>query len=248
MARHRHLPNAPLREALIDLQFESPVGLDLIDRFAASIADSYERKGDIWQAFFGFRNEGGGGTEASHNAIGRRLEARGQWPYVAQCRTSGFTVSRLTPYGQWDDLLSETRPLWERFIQLAGNVVVVRLGVRYINQIVLPLPIQRLEEYFVCPPRVPDDLPQILAGFFSRMVIPDAQHDCTSVVTQSAEPPAFIGPSGPSINVLFDIDVFRQTRLTGDDATIWDVLGILRDQKNRMFFGYLTETTVERYE
>jgi len=247
VARHRQLRNAPVREALIDMQFESPVGLELVDRFAASIAQDYEKKGDIWEAFFGFSAEGNPGTRAAHSSVGRRLEAR-DGPYVLQCRASGFTVSRLSPYGQWSELVSEARRLWRTFVEFAEQVVVSRIGVRYINEIELPLPIRNFGDYFVCPPKVPDPLPQAIAGFITRVIIPNTGCDCISIVTQALEAPPTPGPSGSSITVLLDIDVFRMTHLSARDQRVWETLGVLRDQKNLMFFEHLTEQTVERYE
>lgn len=248
MAHYRPLRNAPVREALIDIQFESPVDLSLVDQFAVAVAVSYEKKGDIWEARFGFNTEGTPAASAAHSSIGRRLEAKGGRPYVVQCRSSGFTVSRLSPYGHWDELLSETRQLWSQFVAFAGELTISRVGVRYINEIKLPLPIASFGDYFVCPPKVPEPLPQEIAGFITRVIIPDPQRNCISVVTQALEGPQTTEASGNFITVLLDIDVFRTGRLPDCDNSLWETLGVLRDQKNRMFFEHLTERTVEKYE
>lgn len=247
VARHRHLSNAPVREALIDLQFESPVALDVVDGFASSMASDYEKKGDIWEAFFGFSVEGGADTKSAHASIGRRLEARGR-PYVLQCRKSGFTVSRLSPYGQWSELLAETQRCWSAFTSLTGDPAISRIGVRYINEIKLPLPISAFSDFLVCPPKVPEALPQAISGFITRVLIPDPMHECTSIVTHVLEAPPTTGASDSSITILLDIDVFRVTGGLVRAGKLWEALGVLRDQKNRMFFEHLTERTVERYE
>lgn len=250
MARHRHLRNAPVREALIDLQFGSPVTLEAIDRFVSSVAVNYEKKSDIWEAMFGFSAEGGpGASSAAHTAIGRRLEARGERPYVLQCRRGGFTVSRLSPYGQWNELLAEAQRCWSAFTDVVGAAPgISRVAVRYINEINLSLPISDFAEFLVCPPTVPDALPQVVASFITRVVIPDAERDCMSIVTQALEAPPTTGPSDSSITILLDIDVFRMLRSPVHSSAVWETLGMLRDQKNRMFFEHLTEKTVEKYE
>ncbi|WP_206999822.1 hypothetical protein [Trinickia mobilis] len=92
-------------------------------------------------------------------------------------------------------------------------------------------------------------MPQAVSGFLTRVIVPDETAKCTSVVTQAFEGPPSESPSGSSIMVILDIDVFRVTRiddLAADD--IWSGLDVLRDQKNRMFFEHLTEKTVEMYE
>jgi uncharacterized protein (TIGR04255 family) len=252
VARVRHLRNAPLREALIDIQFD-PVGLDAIDRFV-NTSSGYRFQTDLWQAHFELRfDESQLSTvraiPAGHHtqsAVGRRLESADGRPFVLQCRVSGFTLSRLSPYGEWAELHAEARRLWELFISQVGAVSVTRIAVRYINEIRLPVPVHDFEEYFVCPPRVPPTVPQIVSAFLSRVVMPDQRQNFTSIVTQATEGSAEERPT--DLSVILDIDIFRTGRYAGNSVEIWDGLGALRDQKNLMFFEHLTEKTVEMYE
>lgn len=249
MARHRHLKNAPLREALIDIQFEPRIELDAIDRFVSSIADEFSKKTDIWEAFFGLNTTGASPESFSnHSAVGRRLESRDA-PLVLQCRVTGFTLSRLSPYGKWEELQTDAKKLWEKFVAYLGDVKVNRIAVRYINELKLSLPIGDFEEYLTCPPKVPTGLPQALSGFLYKAIIPDEAMDCVSVVTQAMEGPPVEGATGAAITILLDIDVYRQAGIGIAQADkIWDGLARLREQKNRMFFEHLTEKTVEMYE
>jgi uncharacterized protein (TIGR04255 family) len=68
-----------------------------------------------------------------------------------------------------------------------------------------------------------------------------------TIVTQALEGPPSGGGTGAFVTVLLDIDVFRTTQVASSDETIWSGLGALRDQKNRMFFEHITETTAELY-
>ncbi|WP_206999820.1 TIGR04255 family protein [Trinickia mobilis] len=130
MARYRHLSKPPAKEALVDLRFESPVALDAIDRFVDSVSDSYGKKMDLWEAVFGLDADGRTATQAGPNVTGRRLESA-HGLYVLQCRTSGFTLSRLSPYGEWKELREEARRLWESFRGVVEPVTVTRIAVRY---------------------------------------------------------------------------------------------------------------------
>lgn len=248
MARHRYLSRAPLREALIDLQFESRLSLEAIDRFVASIDATYGKNLALWEAVFGVNSEGASTeTSSSHKAIGRRLESK-DGPFVLQCRESGFTLSRLLPYGRWEDLQTEARRLWDSLQDQVGAFTVSRIAVRYINEIKIPLPLQDFGEYLTCPPKVPDALPQAISGFLTRVIIPDEGANCVTIVTQALEGPPTEGGSGVFVTVLLDIDVFRTTQISSRDEAIWIGLGALRDQKNRMFFEHVTEKTAELYE
>ncbi len=249
MAQHRHLTRAPLREALIDLQFEPRVSLDAIDRFVGAISGSFGRKADLWEAFFGLNTDvGGAATHSTHTIAGRRLESLDA-PYVLQCRLSGFTLSRLSPYGEWIDLRMEAKRLWERFLEHVGEVVIRRVAVRYINEIRLPLPLGDFSEYLTCPPQVPGPLPQAVTGFLSRVIIPDDSMNCVSVVTQAFEGSPVQDPTGMFLTIILDIDVFRMTALVRSQGEeLWQALDVLRDQKNRMFFEHITEKAARIYE
>lgn len=239
-----HLSKAPAREALIDIQFEPLIPLNRVERFAVAAAPSFERKSDLLEASFGF---GAGGEQTSRQAqIGYRLD-NDQTHYVLQPRTNGFTLSRLSPYGQWSDLRDEARKWWSQFYEIARPDVISRLAVRYVNAIQIPLPVVDFGDYLTCPPRLPDGIPQALSGFLQRVVVPDEQARCTSVITQALEgQPTTLG--GGAINLLLDIDVFRPTRIdVGSIDEVWAGLDELRDQKNRMFFAHITERTVEMF-
>ena len=138
MARHReHLSRAPLREALIDIQFEPRVSLDAVDRFVVALGDAARSRADLWEASFGVEGEGDGRppkTRMGQIVVGRRLELK-QGPYVLQCRLTGFTLSRLSPYGEWNDLRTEARRLWTEFRKHIERVTVNRIAVRYINEL-----------------------------------------------------------------------------------------------------------------
>jgi len=237
-----------VREALIDIQFEPHLSLEDVDRYIASVSEWFGKKSDIWEALVTFGTNGAD-HGAKSTAIGRRVERIDGAPYVLQCRGSGFTLSRLSPYGQWADLRQEAVRLWELFSATVGAVRITRIAVRYVNEIKLALPIRDFSDFLTCPPRVPDELPQGISAFLSRIVVPDEAMNCVSVVTQAYEGPPAETPTGPTITVLLDIDVSRIVSLIAEDMReVWNGLDVLRDQKNKMFFGHLTETAVETYE
>jgi uncharacterized protein (TIGR04255 family) len=164
------------------------------------------------------------------------------------CRVDGFTVSRLSPYGRWEELRAEASKWWDAFVRMASPVVVTRVAVRYVNAIKLPLPLGSFEEYLTCPPRIPTELPQGASAFIQRVVLPDEARNCISVVTQALEEPAVQQGNGDAITVLLDIDVFRSVRIEHKRfEELWRALDELRDQKNRLFFSHLTEKTVEMF-
>ena len=252
MARHReHLSKAPLREALIDIQFEPRVSLEAVDRFVTTLGEATRNVTDLWEASFGIEGDGDGRppkTRMGQTVVGRRLELK-HGPYVLQCRPAGFTLSRLSPYGEWIELRAEAQKLWIEFCRHIERVTVNRIAVRYINELRLPFPLVNFGVFLTCPPEVPGELPQGITGFLTRVMIPDEANNSMAVVTQALEGPPSESPTGASVTVLLDIDVFRHGAiepLLGD--ALWHGLDVLRLQKNRMFFAHVTEKTLEMYE
>lgn len=246
MGKARHLSRAPLREALIDLQFETPVALDTIRAFAAAKAKQFEQVGDIWQASVGFNlgQDGGVGTSAGSIALGKRLDSKAP-PHVLQIKTTGFTFSRLHPYDTWQSMRDAAAALWRDFAEVAKPSV-SRTALRYINELKLPLPITDFADYLTVPPQVPAALPQSISGFLQRTVIVNQPSGSVAVVMQAMED-IQAGLSPQDVTVVLDIDVFRyeQVQPLGDRLT--QSLEDLHEFKNRIFFEHLTDRALELY-
>src|SRR5438552_18095898 len=98
MARQRHLPHAPITEALIAIQVTPREGLTFaVLKNAIEAADSgYYVKNPISEGTFAFTlaPEGKLYTTAESAQVGLRLHSADE-KYVAQFRLAGFTLSRL---------------------------------------------------------------------------------------------------------------------------------------------------------
>ncbi len=242
------LNKAPAREALIDIQFAPAISSEAITSFEELARSRFEKSLPIWQALFGFSitPDGPAQNPPSRTAIGVRLESS-EPPHVLQCRTNGFTFSRLSPYGCWGDLRAAAKKEWDQFLQVAQQFVVSRIAVRYINELKIPTPLNDFNEYLTSPPDVPTELPQAVSAFLQRVVIPDPENDCVSIITQALEEPGQMPDN--QFTVLLDVDVFRMVQIESTDSErIWHELDQLRVQKNRMFFAHITDKMVERFK
>ena len=257
------LTNAPIREALIDFQYSSPVSIDMINGFA-SIAQTrfgQPRSSPIWKAPFGFVSNPESATglppdsqtpnlaQSRREAVGFRLTSA-EFPHVLLCRTTGFTFSRLTPYECWENLRLAAKAEWDSFIKTSSErselseLSVNKVAVRYINELKIPLPLKDFAQYLACPPEVPSNLPQGVSSFLQQVVIPDSTNDCVSVITQALEPAS--EPSEHYVSVLLDITVSSTVHVKSMDSDkIWQVLDKLRIQKNKMFFNHITDEMVD---
>lgn len=246
MARRReHLRNAPIVEAVIDFRVLPREGA-FPDRFAGlqpSIGAQYSQALPIQSVEAQFTLTPGRGP--SSNTVTAPIG----WQYradsmVAQFRVDGFTFSKLERYTTWDDVFSEALRLWAIYVRIAEPAEIMRIAVRYINRLQVPVP-ARISDYLEAPPVLPSPISQQLRQFLSRYAIDDIGRNASAVIVQASEP--MIGP--PAIALLIDIDAFRENlAVAPGDAGLPEMFKQLRDLKNEIFFGLITERTAEIYE
>lgn len=244
MAKRRHLSRAPIREAAIDIQFQTAANLDDIACFAKKFAEGKGRLSDVWNAAFELRPDGPQPIQTrTHTGIRLDLD---DGKHVVQFRVGRFTYSRLPPYDTWETMSAGASEIWREYAAIMRPQVVSRVAVRYINALSVPLPIKDLDDYLTCGPQVPPGLPQTLGGFLNRLQIDDAGNGDSAVVTQLLQGRAEDG-SGV-LDILFDIDAIHSCQFKPDECEqIFSALNRLRDLKNRIFFGFLEEKTLEPY-
>ena len=245
MARRReHLRNAPIVEAVVDFRVLRTEGVSS-DRFAdlqSVIGTHYSQATPMHSIEAQFVL----GQEAPTTSA---ATARVGWQYradsmVAQFRVDGFTFSKLEPYTTWNAVFSEALRLWAVYARLAEPAEVVRIAVRYINRLQVPVPAQ-IGDYLAAPPTVPPPISRQLRQFLCRLVIDDVRRNASAVIVQASEP--LIGP--PAITLLIDIDASKESlAVAPEDPRLPEMFLQLRDLKNEIFFASITEKTVEMYE
>lgn len=249
MARIRpHLPHPPITEALIDFHTRPSEGTDLeAVQDLAMRTEGYEEKGPIFrfQTTWALTEEKGLTDQSLSQKLGVRLHSPDD-KYVLQLRTNGFTISRLTPYENWENLLTEARRLWALYINRLEPVSIVRVATRFINNLKLPMrPGEQFEDYLTKPPSLPKELPQGVLGFTQRIVVAHPELDARANLIQLLQ--EGVVPAD-HVAVILDIDVYKMVELQPETEDAWNLLYELRVFKNAAFFASLTEKTVELFE
>lgn len=238
------LSRAPIVEGLIDFRLRplEPTSLEQLSQLEAQLHGTYATKKEIrtFEAAINIGAEAGQQVISSEQLIGYRYESN-ETPFVFQARIDGFTVSRLAPYTGWEDLLAETKRLWEIYSDTVKNATVIRIAVRYINKINFPAPTLDFDEYLTAGPKIPEKLPQGLTEFLTRTVVPFHDYEATAILIQAFEPPQ---PASTVLPVVLDIDVFHEGAYDSQGIQFWKILEDLRGLKNKIFFAAITETTL----
>lgn len=249
MSMFKHLKNAPITEALIDIQVTPKLDLSYEELKLAFAAEDfgYYLKQLISEGSFSFGVSPEGKTLQTKPVtkhVGLRMHSSDE-RYVAQFRLDRFTISRLPPYENWTNLMEEANRLWAIFIQRLSPTRVKRIATRYINNLRLPIkPGESFQLYIQKLIDVPDQAPQAVEAFFQRFHLVESGKDARVILTLALDNVPSEGPTP----VILDIDTFSSTDLDPTDTKIWAILEQLRELKNRSFFGTITEKTLELYK
>lgn len=245
MAKQQHLSKAPITEALIDIRVMLPTHTRTIEHLAAldeMFRDQYPEKKTINELQYKFEAGPPHTEQTSSKQLGFKYTSRDN-TQVIQATVSGLTFSRLPPYEDWPQLRAETMKVWRIYADLVQPENITRVAARYINKLELPGPLIDFDHYLNYVPVVPKALPQALAGFFSRIVVPDRKGQCMAIITQMYQP----GQDPSSVSVVLDIDVFRD-KLFAHEEEAWATLEQLHDFKNLVFFDSITDKCTELYQ
>jgi uncharacterized protein (TIGR04255 family) len=239
-------PKAPLTEALIDIQVKLPGDISLVDleklqdRIRVEYPDKKTRR--MWEGTFEMKDEQDPLQKTQFQVDGYVFTSA-DGKQVVQCRLDGFTFSRLRPYTKWEEVFVEARMLWGIYVTATKPFLVSRLAVRYINSIEIPSKTFNYDDYFTAAPRIPPPLPQYLENFFTRLVVPFPDRGAIAIITET--------PSGKpdpvNTAIILDIIVSKEVTLGPGDEKVYEILHILREIKNEIFFSSVTEKTMELF-
>lgn len=130
-----------------------------------------------------------------------------------------LAVNRLKPYPTWDLFFPLVIQAYTSYLQVAHPKGIKRIGLRYINRIVLPVPEIDLDDYFTMAPQIPAELPQVLSSYVVGMDIPfEAGHSNLKLRFTSVPP-----DSPTAVAALLDLDysLTQPETLTLEQALDW---------------------------
>ena len=247
MPERYHYKNAPIVEALIDIQVigSRDAGMPLLNLVADRLAGAYPNR----QTFSidrrlpspdGAVSADGEVTVETYREQGLRLSGNNQ---IILLRGSGVTFSILAPYDRWESLCDGMRSVWNLYRENFTPSAIARIAVRYINVLALPADANVLD-YLRIYPTLPDEMPGGLPfDYYLRLQIPQNDLKCLlNIQSGRVEPPA---DQPDALAIAFDIELFRKYSVDplhiANDAEIWDFFDLAHDRKNTIFETSITE-------
>lgn len=154
-----------------------------------------------------------------------------------------LVVNQLRPYALFEDWESTLYEALNVYQELVRPRALVRLGVRYIDRVIIPAPRVRMEEYFTLYPEIPAMLGAAHGAFMLRVEIPRQRREHRLFVTFGSAPPEepettaflldFYDVSEPGGEMA--PEVVRKEVQAAHDNVIQAFEAILTDQLRRLF-------------
>lgn len=155
-----------------------------------------------------------------------------------QYRLDGFTFNMLSPYSEWREFSDEAFRLWSIYEKKLHPNNIVRIALRYINRIEIPLPMKKFQDYILNIPPIPKNLPKSFRNFFMQIDVPCDIHGTNIVLTETIEQ-----ATKDKLPFILDIDAYKIGKINKDIKTLQFEFEKLRELKNSTFERSITKKT-----
>ena len=247
MSNYTVFPNAPITEAVIEIKAQLPeeTTLKSLESFHDHIKNRFPEKQEqrFLKAAFKLSQKDKLSSLPTKTGTQGYLFRSLKEKKVVQSKIDGFAFNKLKPYENWKLFRSEGRELWELYSGIVNPIKIVRIGLRYINRIEVPLPFKDFSDYLLTNPQIAPNLPQTVSHFFMQLEVPNSDIEATAIITQTMDKPT----KSNRLPLILDIDVFRITGYVGKTEEMWEDFEKLRDFKNDIFFNSVTEKAKELF-
>jgi uncharacterized protein (TIGR04255 family) len=239
----------PIVEAILDIRvtFGTPLGLAQLEAMHDLVRAEYPTKDNLFFLEGQLQlSEGSAEPTLRSTAAGLRgyVFRSPDRQRALQARRDGFTLNWGSPYLSWEALRDEARPRWNLYREALRPEAITRLGLRYLNRLEIPLPIQDFRDFILTAPDIAGGLPQGLSSLFMRIEIPDPQRGLVAIITETMLP---LVDDGRRLPLIFDIDVVNESRFAPEDSAVWSAFEGMRDYKNEVFFQSITDRAREMF-
>lgn len=153
--------------------------------------------------------------------------------------------SRLAPYDDWASFEAAAWPFWQAFLELCAPVGVQRIGVRFINRMVLRNR-HKPSDYLANMPKPPRGSGLQTESFLyqERYRVPETPYNVNVVRTRQPSS----APLDDEDAVILDIDVSTEKRVGLDNEPMRAQLAEMRLLKNQVFFRSITAKTIHEFQ
>ncbi|MBI1865251.1 MAG: TIGR04255 family protein [Nitrospirae bacterium] len=246
MSGYRRYRKPPVVEALCEIYFTGSAWDDTVPgRFYDCVQEDFpdRRQQEIREAHVTLF--AGGETAAGV----RRLPPRMQFfskkgDRLVQIGRDLLVINQLRPYPHfeaWEPAIYRALDVYRGLTEPEGFI---RLGVRYINKVVIPRPTIRMEEYFTVYPNLPSAMGDAHGPFMVRVELPSQKGGHAVLVTFGSAP---VENPEESVHLLDIYDIFQTEKVVALDEIEREVRTAHENVKTA-FEGSITERLRSLFE
>lgn len=236
--------SAPIIEAIFDIRVAELVGVTIedIDKLHSLVKKDYpDKKKQInFVGRIDFKESVQVTNKTESNIRGLIFSNQANTRKF-QFRLDGFTYNMLKPYTEWSEFSNEALRLWTIFEQNLKPTNIVRIALRYINKIQLPLPTE-FQDFIINMPPIPGCLPQSLNSFFMQIQVPCDNQGTNAIITETIEQPS------DSLPFILDLDIYKNGVFKYDLEYLKAEFELLRKIKNETFEYCITDKTRQLFK
>lgn len=230
-----HYRRAPIVEAVVAFDFQSPVSFGDIKKATLSLPRGYANRLEdfSFQAKFDLEKNT---VEQSREPSGFRLTS-GDQTEILVLSPQRVIVSKLAPYPGWDKFVDRVQRDWEWIREKLGVRALSRVGVRFINRIDVPSGIPPFEFTTIgisLPGLVYQSLNQY--SLQTSLIVDDERGISLSVNSGTVLSPV---PNHYAILIDLDVGVAKNVPMRLD--SLWQLLSTMRGIKNDAFEALITD-------
>ena len=236
----------PITEAVIGINFTSPLDDQHIKSLNKKLSKFYPDQQIIANVSFAvsitdnnFQNPN---TEMQKEDS-YRLSTHDQTQIVVLSKSS-FLFSQLAPYQGWENLYERFTRDWAILKKASGFREISRIGVRYVNRIDLPVVnnLVEYEKYLNIYPFLPKSLENV-NGYAIQVILPLEKIGCNLNINSGGVPSPLLN----HLSFLIDLDISKDQAPPQNDTDIFELLNLIRVEKNRVFEECITQSSRELF-
>lgn len=236
----KNYSKAPIKEAILDVHIKEIDGIDLIkikESLSGKLPKGFKIESNIVN--FGGKikiDKGKSEFISSEEILKGFIISKDN--FKIQFRKDGFTVNFLSPYTRWEEFFKLALEFWRIYQENFTDIYCEKIGLRYINEIKIPLPLGNFKDYIVNMPPIPKCLPQNYSHFFMQIEVP-CENDFIAQITET------IIESQEKYILPFVLDINIQKRVNGKikEKDFEDEFNYMRRLKNLIFEDFITDNT-----
>lgn len=238
------LSRAPIAEAVIDFRVFSqhPWNPDKLKNSIKEIFPKAKKIEATNEFIYKVSLSGEPPKEERIGCVGYKILCENE-RHIVQFNQKGFVLSWVKDYKDWPSFVDQVEIYWKMYCDLLFPDEVKRIGVRFINKMVIKNEPPSLKEYYIYPPSEKQIDDWDLTNFLHKesFVVPQTQYKVTLIKTISRD------PKGLNKAVIFDSDVYVVQSISCAWGSLSEHLCNIRDIKNKAFFGNIVKTKIEEY-